>query len=213
MFSGMGIRPYRLRKRLEQQQQTRQRIVEATTALHEEVGPAATTISAIAERAGVQRLTVYRHFPEERGLYQACSAHWNAAHPPPDPSAWTSLREPRARLRAALTALYSYYRSGAGMLTKVFRDAAEIPAVAEVILPFRHYLRQRADDLARAWPASRHERLRRAAIAHALEFDTWRSLSAQGLTEAEAAEVMVGMVTGVRRRERTVRGSRVEREQ
>jgi len=103
-------------------------------------------------------------------------------------------------------------RSGAGMLTKVFRDAAEIPAVAEVILPFRHYLRQRADDLARAWPASRHERLRRAAIAHALEFDTWRSLSAQGLTEAEAAEVMVGMVTGVRRRERTVRGSRVERE-
>jgi hypothetical protein len=79
--------------------------------------------------------------------------------------------------------------------------------VAEVMRPFRHYLRQRADDLARAWPASPQERLRRAAIAHALEFDTWRSLAAQGLTDAEAAAVMVGMVTGVRRRERTVRGS------
>lgn len=211
MFIVMKARPYRLRKRLEQQQQTRQRIVEAAVALHQEVGPAATTISAIAERAGVQRLTVYRHFPEERGLYQACSAHWNAAHPLPDPSAWTGLRDPGARLRAALTALYAYYRSGAGMLTSVFRDAAGIPAVAEVLMPYRHYLRQRADELARAWPASRPERLRRAAIAHALEFDTWRSLSAQGLTDAEAAEVMVGMVTGVRR-ERTGRGSRVERE-
>jgi len=198
----MKTRPYQLRKRLDQQQETRQRIVEAIAALHEEVGPAATTISAIAERAGVQRLTVYRHFPEERGLYQACAAHWNALHPRPDPSAWASLREPGARLKAALTALYSYYRSGAGMLTSILRDAPGIAAVAEVMHPFRNYLRQLATDLARAWPAGSHARLRHAAIAHALAFDTWRSLSAQGLTDAEAAEVMVGMVTGVRRRER-----------
>jgi AcrR family transcriptional regulator len=212
MFSVMETRPYRLRKRLEQQQETRQRIVEAAQALHEEVGPLATTISAIAERAGVQRLTVYRHFPKERGLYQACSAHWNARHPLPDPSTWASLGEPRGRLRAALRALYSYYRSGAGMLTKVLRDAAEIPAVAEVLLPFGRYLRQQANDLARAWPASRQERLRRAAIVHALAFDTWRSLSAQGLSDAEAAELMVGMVTGIRVRQRAVGGSRVQRE-
>ena len=85
------------------------------------------------------------------------------------------------------------------MLEKVFRDEGGIPAVAEVMLPFRHYLRRQADDLARAWPSSRKDRLRRAAIAHALEFDTWRSLSAQGLTDPEAAELMVGMVTGVKR--------------
>src|SRR5512143_473553 len=202
MFSVMKGRPYRLRKRLDQQQETRQRIVEAAVALHEELGPAATTISAIAERAGVQRLTFYRHFPEERALYRACSAHWTAAHPLPDPSAWASLREPRARLKAALTALYAYYRSGAGMLTKVLRDAPGIPAVAEVMLPFRHYLRQRTNELALGWPASPLQRLRRAAIAHALEFDTWRSLAGQGMTEAEAAELMVGMVTGVRPRRR-----------
>jgi AcrR family transcriptional regulator len=201
MFTDMETRPYRLQKRLEQQEETRQRIVEAAEALHQEVGPAATTFSAIADRAGVQRLTVYRHFPEERGLYQACSAHWNAAHPLPDPSAWTSIREPGGRLRAALTALYAYYRSGAEMLTKVFRDEAGIPAVADVMLPFRHYLRRQIEELARAWPAARRERLRRAAIAHALEFDTWRSLTAQGLTDGEAAELMVGMVTGVGRRE------------
>jgi AcrR family transcriptional regulator len=211
MFTVMETRPYRLRKRLEQQQETRQRIVEAAQALHQEVGPAATTISAIAERAGVQRLTVYRHFPDERGLYQACSAHWNVGHPLPDPADWAGVREPRARLGAALMALYSYYRDGAVMLAKVFRDIAEVPAVAEVMQPFGEYLRRQADDLARAWPASRQGRLRRAAIAHALEFDTWRSLAAQGLTDAEAADVMVGMVSETGRRGRTIRRSGAQR--
>ena len=200
MFTVMETRPYRLRKRLDQQQETRQRIVEAAQALHQEVGPAATTISAIAERAGVQRLTVYRHFPDGRGLYQACSAHWNLGHPLPDPAGWSGVREPRARLEAALSALYAYYRDGAEMLAKVFRDITEVPAVAEVMRPFGEYLRRQADELARAWPASPKGRLRRAAIAHALEFDTWRSLSAQGLSDGEAAEVMVGTVSGVGRR-------------
>ena len=197
MFTDMTTRPYRLRKRLDQQQETRRRIVEAAVALHEEVGPAATTISAIAERAGVQRLTVYRHFPEERQIYDACSAHWSAAHPLPDPSSWAGMEDPQARLRAALRALYAHYRTGAGMLIKVLRDAAGIPAVSEVLLPYRVYLGRLTDDLTRAWPARRgSRRLRRAAIGHTLAFDTWRSLSACGLTDDEAADLMVAMVRG-----------------
>ena len=193
-------RAYRLQKRLDQQQETRQRIVEAAQALHEEVGPAATTISAIAERAGVQRLTVYRHFPGERDIYQACSSHWNAAHPAPDPSVWTGVREPAARVRAALTAVYGYYRGGAEMLAKVLRDAPGMPAVAEAVQPLRDYLRGVGDELARAWPAGARARLRRAAIVHALEFGTWRSLAAQGLTDPEAAELMAVMVSRIRGR-------------
>src|SRR5690606_32351471 len=126
---------------------TRRRLVEPTVALHEEVGPAATTIRAIAERAGVQRLTVYRHFPDERGIIGACSAHWSAAHPLPDATRWAGLEDPAARVRAALSAVYAYYRGGAPMLEKVLRDEAEVPALAEVMTPYHAWLRELAGQL------------------------------------------------------------------
>src|ERR671919_2710297 len=98
MFTDMATRNYRKKprkyekkRRAEQEAETRQRIVEAMVALHREVGPARTTISAIAERAGVERLTVYRHFPDERSLFEACTGHWRASHPPPDPGPWTQI--------------------------------------------------------------------------------------------------------------------------
>ena len=109
----MGARRYRLGERARQQEETRRRIVEATAELHAEVGPAATTISAIAERAGVQRLTVYRHFPEERQLFEACSALSEERHPSPDPAHWTDVADPRERTEAALGALYAYYAGDA----------------------------------------------------------------------------------------------------
>lgn len=198
MFTHMTSRPYRMRQRREQQEETRRRIVEATAALHEEVGPAATTISAIAERAGVQRLTVYRHFPDERALFGACSAHWTAAHPAPDPGAWAAVADPRRRLEAALSALYAFYRDGEPMLTKVLRDAEAIPVLAEVVAPFRNYLEGLSDDLAGGWRVpARSRRLLRAAVAHAVAFETWRSLAARGLSDVEAAGMMTGMAAGV----------------
>ena len=104
----MTTRPYTKRRRAELEEETRRRITAATVELHREVGPAKTTISAIAERAGVQRLTVYRHFPDERTLLGACSAHWRAGHPAPDPSPWPAIRDPEERLRVALAAFYDY---------------------------------------------------------------------------------------------------------
>jgi AcrR family transcriptional regulator len=196
----MTTRPYRLRKRREQQDATRRRIVEATMALHEEIGPAATTISAIAERAGVQRLTVYRHFPDERALIGACSAHWSAAHPTPDPAAWAHLRDPRRRLEAALGALYDYYRGGEAMLTRVLRDAETDGAVADAVAPLRRYLGELADDLGRGWHTpARARRVLRAAVGHAVAFETWRSLAAEGLSDTEAARIMAGMAGGAMR--------------
>jgi AcrR family transcriptional regulator len=193
MFTAMSARPYRQHRRRASQADTRRRIVEATAALHEEVGPAATTISAIAERAGVQRLTVYRHFPEAHGLFEACSAHWAASHPAPDPAAWAGVRHPRRRLERALAELYAFYRNGAPMLEKVLRDAESEPALARVLAPFRAYLDGLASDLAATWRPAGGGRTLRAAIGHAVEFDTWRSLTRHGLPDGEAARVMAGM--------------------
>jgi AcrR family transcriptional regulator len=196
MFTTMSTRPYRQHRRLESQAETRRRIVEATAALHEEVGPAATTISGIAERAGVQRLTVYRHFPDERALFEACSAHWSAAHPAPDPATWAGVRDPRRRLETALTALYDYYRRGATMLEKVLRDSQTEPVLAEVVAPFQTYLDGLAADLTVGWsPDPKGRPMLRAAIGHALEFETWRSLALRGVGEEDAARLMAGMAS------------------
>lgn len=187
----MEKRTYRLVERAKRQEETRQRIVEATAELHAEVGPAATTISAIAERAGVQRLTVYRHFPEEKGLLKACSALNQARYPAPDPGLWSGIEDPAVRAEAALGALYEYYAGDARSFTRVLRDAEQLPALREVLAPMGEYLSWIADDLAARWEPSAHAaRGLRAAVGLALDFWTWRSLAEQGLSPREAAGLM-----------------------
>jgi AcrR family transcriptional regulator len=175
--------------------QTRRRIVEAAVALHEEVGPAATTVSAIAERAGVQRLTVYRHFPDEQAVIAACSAHWAADHPLPDAAAWGGITDPAERVRAALGALYDHYRRGAGMLGRVFHDEAEVPALAEVMVPVHAWLRELAGQLSAGWGVTGDAQRRvRAAVGHAVRFETWRSLTAEGLSNEEAMTLATSLI-------------------
>jgi AcrR family transcriptional regulator len=191
----MEKRRYRLDERAKQQEATRRKIVEATAELHARVGPAATTISAIAERAGVQRLTVYRHFPDEKELFAACSALSDERHPAPDPALWSEIGEPAARAQAALGALYEYYAGDAGTLALVLRDAEGLPALHEVLTPFREYLAWMADDLAARWDApGEATRVIRAAAGFAVDFWTWRSLAAQGLTPHECARLMAALI-------------------
>src|ERR687895_1195492 len=101
-------RRYELKKRAERLADTRRRITEATIELHRTVGPAATQISEIARRAGVRRMTVYNHFPDEATLFAACSAHWRALHPAPDLARWRVIAEPGERLRVGLGELYAW---------------------------------------------------------------------------------------------------------
>jgi AcrR family transcriptional regulator len=186
-------RRYRKNVRAERERDTRRRITEATVELHREVGPARTTISAVAERAGVQRLTVYRHFPDEAALIGACSAHWRASHPIPDPTPWAAIEDPEGRLRTALAALYAYYGSDDAMIASVQRDAPAVPALAAAIRDRSSYMAAVQQLLMRGWGArGRRRELLGAAIGHALEFDTWRSLEHnQGLDPAGAVELMV----------------------
>jgi AcrR family transcriptional regulator len=189
-------RSYQLKRRAERQDETRRRIAVATAALHEEIGPAATTISAIAERAGVERLTVYRHFPDESELFRACQQHFLAAHPYPDISAWTTITDPVERLGYALTAFYARYRETEAMTANILRDAPGIPALAALLKDIPAYYLAACESLAAAFAVS-PERcpLLRVGIGHALDFETWRSLARrQDLTDEQAVEMMVRFV-------------------
>jgi AcrR family transcriptional regulator len=182
-------RSYELRKRAERLAETRRRIVEAAVELHTTAGPARTSIAAIAERAGVQRHTVYAHFPDLPSLFAACSQHWEAANPFPEASAWFAIEDPQRRLRAALNEVYAWYERVEPDLALFLRDASLVPENGEIMEAQAAELAALADDLAKGFA---RRRAARAAIGHALEFETWRSLvRRQGLSRASAVDAMV----------------------
>jgi AcrR family transcriptional regulator len=189
-------RKYEMKRRAERVQETRQRIAEAAMELHETVGPARTTVSAIAEKAGVQRHTYYAHFPELKDLYRACSAHHMERNPLPDPSRWAEISGPEERLTRALSEVYAYFGDNEALLTNVLRDTPLDPVLQENnVFLFRLWEAMR-DTIADAFEASgaRREALL-AAIALALDFQTWRTLvRQQELSQKRAVELMVGMV-------------------
>ena len=188
-------RKYELKERARRQAQTRQRIVEAAVGLHTSVGPARTTISGIADRAGVERHTVYAHFPDDRALFRACSEHWTARHPMPDIEALAETGDPVRRLRRALGEMYAWYESVEADLALFLRDASVVPANEEVLGEMMADFAKVAEAVSQGWP--RRKSLR-AAIGHALEFETWRSLvRRQGLSRTQAVDAMARFVSGV----------------
>lgn len=189
-------RVYRKKRRAELEAQTRLRITESTVALHGTLGPSRTSISAVAERAGVRRSTVYRHFPDEAALFAACTAHWTASNPPPDLAGWAAIGDPDERLGTALKQLYAYYRRTRPMMDNLHRDEATMPLVKRLFGGFRDYLAAARETITDGRGArGRAGRRVRAAIGHALAFTTWRSLTCeQGLDDAEAAALMCRLV-------------------
>jgi AcrR family transcriptional regulator len=189
-------RAYRKRRRAQLEEETRLRITEAAVDLHGSVGPVRTTISAVAERAGVQRATVYRHFADEEALFGACSSHWMARHPLPDLAGWAAIEDPDDRLRHALAELYTWYANGEYMLEKTTRDVALVPALRPPMEAFAAWLATATATLMASRP-ERGGRRRRVAAAtgHALEFDTWRSLVRhQELSQGDAVGLMTALV-------------------
>jgi AcrR family transcriptional regulator len=193
---------YKLKRRAERQEETRQRIARAAMELHESLGPSRTTISAVAERAGVGRPTVYSHFPDELSLFKACSSLDLSENPPPDPDPWARIVDPEERLRVALSELYAYFRRRERMFAKVLRDAqgeAELNAnLREVLKPlFAHWNRTK-DILAAGWQVPDEQpraSLVEAGIGLALDFQNWRTMvRQQNLTDEQAVELMTTMV-------------------
>jgi AcrR family transcriptional regulator len=187
-------RKYELKKRAERLADTRRRITEATVELHRTVGPAATHINEVARRAGVQRMTVYNHFPDETSLLAACSAHWRALHPTPDLAAWRAVQDPGARLRLGLRQLYGWYRETEPMTANVLRDAQVLPALRAIIEGgLLRYLDQAHKVLTEAIDAhGRHRQRVDAAARAAIDLHTWRALAPLG--DAEAADLAAGLI-------------------
>jgi AcrR family transcriptional regulator len=188
-------RKYELKQRAAEMAQTHRRITEAAIELHGTVGPSRTTMSAVAQRAGVERRTLYRHFPTEADLFAACSTHYFAAHPWPDLGAWRAIGDPRQRLERALGELYAYYERTEPMLANVLRDAELVDVARDAVAPLHSYL----DDAAEVLLAGRRARGRRralleGALRHAVAFSTWRSLSASGVGRADAVRLVTALV-------------------
>jgi AcrR family transcriptional regulator len=198
-------RTYELKARAESQRRTRERIVKATMELHKEVGPAKTTVAEIARRAGVQRLTVYNHFPEEGELFGACQAHWMGLHPLPDLSGALALPDPTERLRAVLRALYGWNRETEPMAEKVQRDRGAVPALDALMSQTADARLARLTEALAGGFRSRGrntERLR-ALIRLALDFWTWRRLAREGLDDAAAADLMAELAAAAARSRRS----------
>jgi AcrR family transcriptional regulator len=198
---------YQLKKRAEREEETRLRIVRATVELHETVGPALTTRSAIAERAGVSRPTVYSHFPDELSLGKACSALGLSENPLPDPGMWEEIADPEKRLREALSELYDYFRRREGLLANILRDQEmphlkDDPDVREIMRPIVEHWERMQRALAMGWEIHNTHTppLLQGAIGLALDFQNWRTMvRKQGMTDEQAVELMARMVRCVRR--------------
>jgi AcrR family transcriptional regulator len=190
-------RRYELKKRADDMAATHRRITEAAIELHGTVGPARTTLSAVAERAGVERRTLYRHFPTEADLFAACSAHYFTVNPFPEPDAWRAIRDPRERLERALDELYAYYEGNEPVLGNALRDAETVDLARDAVAPLNAYLDEAADVLvAGRQLRGRRRQLAGGALRHALAFSTWRSLSANGIARPQAVGLMAALVEG-----------------
>lgn len=189
-------RTYTKRARAQQEARTRLRITECAVELHGTIGPARTSISALARRAGVRRSTVYRYFPDEAAVFAACSAHWLAANPIPETGRWAAISDPDERLSSALRELYAYYARNRQMIENILRDESALPYLAMTVEPYRAFLAHAREVLlaGRGLRGARTGRVA-AAIGHALAFSTWRSLCVeQGLPADEAAALMCDLV-------------------
>jgi AcrR family transcriptional regulator len=186
-------RKYELKARAEAQRMTRDRIAAAASSLHEEVGVAKTTVADIARRAGVQRLTVYNHFPDLAALLPACTEHWMEQHPLPDLAPILAIEDPGKRLRAALTALYGWYRENASMQRRVFGERPTVPELEA-------WMAQSTDpmlaEMASGFSAGFDGPDAQTLVALALDFWTWQRLDQRGLDDDAAAALMTAVVSG-----------------
>jgi len=187
-----ATRRYRKRRRAEQEGVTHRRILDAALALVAEAGVDRLNVSAVARRAGVQRLTVYRHFPDD-SLLHACSMLQAERHPLPDPADWAAIGDPERRLRKALRRIYGHYRESADYLDAVSRASAGTDITD-------NYVENVMATLVAGWkPRAKRAAQLDATLEHVLRFETWLSLTRAGLDDKAAARLATRWVRAIAR--------------
>lgn len=181
-------RRYQQNQRARSQAQTRQKIVEAAIKLHQEKGPAATSMRDVAKEAGVGTVTVYRHFADDMELLGACSGTYFERHPFPDLEAWQEISDPEERVQNGLREAYTFHRETEPMISSVIDDLRRSP----IMDPYYGFWKTAGDILLDAFPEDRRKsETLKAAISLALRFDTWRLLTCdEGLSDEEAVNLM-----------------------
>jgi AcrR family transcriptional regulator len=198
MFTQMKKRKYQQKARADQARETRQRIVEAAVKLHEELGPANTPIKAIAEEAGVQRLTVYRHFPDDASLFEACTSHWLSLHPPPQVADTGDSANAAVQTEQTLLAVYRYYRRTERMWIVAYRDVGEVEALQGPMGMVETYFDNLCDELVTAWKPGKEKRKQLSTtLRHCLRFSTWCSLKTEKLSDKKMAELVMRWVSNI----------------
>ena len=184
---------YELKARATRMAETRQRIVEAAMTLHTTIGPARTSIMAVAEEAGVQRHTVYSHFPDEKDLGVACSGLFMERNPRPAPEPWRLIGDPAERVERALSETYAYFKAHERELWPIVRDAPLVPDSVKRLAAARDAA---TAAITAGWPfRGRRGARTRALVDLALRFETWRSLTRDGgLSHGNAVETMAAAV-------------------
>ena len=194
----MSKRKYTKTLRAEQQDETRSRIVDALVALHQELGPANTSVKAVAEKAGVQRLTVYRHFPDEASMFQACTTHYLELHPPPNFADWAEIEDPLKQTNTALLAVYNYYAQTFKMWAAAYRDLDQVESLQHPMNQFEAYIDMVCDSLIKSWNkkgnTKKHLHL---TIRHALRFSTWQALEKSQLNNDKKIELVRFWLSGM----------------
>jgi AcrR family transcriptional regulator len=199
-------RPYTQKARAQRRDAVHRRITLAAVELHGSLGPARTTVSEVAKRAGVRRATVYNHFPTDFELIDACSSHWFSENLPPDSAPWAEIPDPEHRIATALIAMYGYYDRGQSMLENVLRDAALVPALEKILQQKWWPMMEGIVEMLAAETGGdkagdtvetpqKGATQRRASLKVALDFFTWRTLSASGLSNENAARLATAWVS------------------
>ena len=104
----------------------RERILQATIRVYAEAGFRGTTTRRVAQAAGVNEITLFRHFGTKQALVQtalkACGRGVRLA--PPEP------RDPEFELNAWALATYRHWHENRRLINQVMGDLAEHPELA-----------------------------------------------------------------------------------
>ena len=186
----MSPRRYRLGRRAETADETRQRLIEAAFALHAEQGIQATTMKQIAERAGVSVGTVYHHFPTYEDAVNACGAHTSVSYPLPGPDIFADIAAPEERVRR-LTAAYFNHFARIPWFEHIRTEPNPLPSVASFI---KHEESNRVSLMREALKPLKVDPRHARSAAALIDISVWSALRRAGFSNAAAADEIAGFI-------------------